>query len=84
MKIWRSFIEEFSPKFFYKPGKENVVADGLSRQYINQLSENSDDDQTIHSEFSSTYVIRSIKFPVNQFKNQFTISKGSHYPLKIL
>lgn len=79
MKRWGAFIEEFAPKFFYKPGKENVVADALSRQYIKQLSENDDDDHTIHSEISSTNVIKSIKFPVNQFKNQYIISKGSHY-----
>lgn len=75
MKRWRAFIEEFSPKFFYKPGRENIVADALSRQYVNQISD--DDSQTAHSEISSTNVIKSIKYPVNQFKNQFLISKGN-------
>lgn len=74
MKRWRAFIEEFAPKFFYKPGKENIVADALSRQYVNQMSDS--DSETVHSEVSSTKVIRSIKFPVNQFKIQFLISKG--------
>lgn len=77
MKRWRAFIEEFSPKFFYKPGRENVVADALSRQYINQISD--DDSQTAHSEISSTNVVKSIKFPVNQFKNQILISKGDRF-----
>lgn len=44
MKNWRAFIEEFAPKFHYKPGKENYVADALSRQYINALDEQSDYD----------------------------------------
>lgn len=71
MKRWCAFIEEFSPKFFYKPGKENVVADALSRQYINNHS----DDDTVHSEESLTNTIRTIRYPVNQFKNQLLISK---------
>jgi len=37
IRRWRAFIEEFSPKFFFKPGKENTVADALSRQYANPL-----------------------------------------------
>ena len=28
---WRCFIEEFSPKLYYIPGPENVLADNLSR-----------------------------------------------------
>lgn len=74
MKRWRSFIEEFSPRFYYKPGCENKVADALSRQYINSMS--IDSINTEHSELSSTEVIRSTKKPVNQFKNQYVITKS--------
>lgn len=41
---WKAAIEEYSPKFFYKPGKENVVADALSRQFLNILDDNSETD----------------------------------------
>lgn len=74
MKRWRSFIEEFSPKFFYKPGKENVVADALARQYVNHTQDESDDG-TVHSEISLSQVITSVKYPVNQYKTQIILSK---------
>lgn len=75
MKRWRDFIEEFSPRFFYKPGNENKVADALSRQFINHVS--IDSIATEHSELSSTDAIKTIKYPVNQFKNQFILSRSS-------
>lgn len=75
LKRWKAFIEEFSPVFFYKPGNENKVADALSRQFLNHVSV--DSLATEHSEFSSTDVIKSVNYPVNQFRNQFIISKSS-------
>lgn len=79
MKRWRAFIEEFSPKFFYKPGNENKVADVLSRQFINSLTIDAtcSSTNTAHSEISSTEIIKSKKYPLNQFKSQFIISKSS-------
>lgn len=105
IRRWRAFIEEFSPKFFYKPGKENVVADALSRQYMNHMQEHSrsvsvsnaakngsetdsasegtirtrtasEGLSTVHSEESLTEVIRTVKNPVNCFKNQIIVNKN--------
>ena len=72
MKRWRAFIEEFSPKFFYKPGRENYVADALSRQHINALTSGS----CINSEESSTNTIQSVVNPINSFRNQIIIHAG--------
>lgn len=38
LRRWRSLIEEYAPEILYKPGKENVVADALSRQRLNALT----------------------------------------------
>lgn len=75
IKRWQAFIADFSPKFNYKPGKENVVADALSRQYMNNFSNT--DSETVHSEISFSKTIKSITAPVNQFTNQLIISKAS-------
>uniref|UniRef100_W8C8G1 RNA-directed DNA polymerase n=1 Tax=Ceratitis capitata TaxID=7213 RepID=W8C8G1_CERCA len=71
IKRWTAFINSFAPKYFYKPGKENQVADALSRQYTHNLD---DSMSTVHSEISLSAVIKTIKNPVNQFKAQFVLS----------
>jgi len=37
IKRWKAFIDEHNAPIFFKPGKENYVADALSRQHIHSL-----------------------------------------------
>lgn len=37
IKRWKAKIEEYDAKIHYEPGKENFVADTLSRQNVNAL-----------------------------------------------
>lgn len=72
LKRWKNFIMEFGAEIKYKPGKENIVADALSRQQINYSG------TTVHSMISSpTEVIDRVHFPLNRFKNQFEIIKSN-------
>lgn len=64
IKRLMSLIEEFSPTFNYKPGKQNIVADFLSRQNINVMEEAST-VATCHSEEFLTYTIPTVKTPIN-------------------
>lgn len=77
IKRWKAFIEEYSPSFFYKPGRDNVVADALSRQFLNMVTdlESSASIQACASEISLTEVIPSVENPVNSFKNQIILIK---------
>lgn len=70
IKRWTAFINSFAPTYFYKPRKDNKVADALSRQYIHNLD---DTDDTVHSEISLSHTIKSIKNPVNQFRAQLVL-----------
>ena len=73
----KRFIDEHNAQIFYKPGKENFVADGLSRQNIYALEENTPSDiATVHSELSLTYTIESTDTPVNCYRNQIIIEEG--------
>jgi len=40
IKRWKARIDELGANLFYKPGKENHVADALSRQKVNALENN--------------------------------------------
>lgn len=66
LKRWKNLIEEYGAKLVYKPGHQNVVADALSRQQINNTTDCSD-----HSQQSSpNEIIKKVKQPLNSFKNQ--------------
>lgn len=78
IKRWKSLVESFNAKIFYKPGKENHVADALSRQHMNMVEvgmEPSSDCATIHSEESLTYTIETVDKPVNCFRNQIVLQE---------
>ena len=78
-------IDEHNAKVYYKPGKENHVADALSRQQINNFSDEIDPDHvTIHSVQSLTYIIARINNPVNCYRNQLIIEEAEHCFLRIL
>lgn len=75
MKRWHAIIEEYAPKIIYKPGKDNIVADALSRQNLNIITNSS---QTIHSAESSDNIqIETTSLPVNCFKQQIILNKGN-------
>lgn len=58
IRRWKNIIEESGAKILYKPGKQNVVADALSRQFCNALDTDSETDSgtsidTVHSREAS-------------------------------
>ena len=53
------------------------MADALSRQFLNNISEIESIPDAVHSEVSSSNTIKSITFPVNQFRIQIFITKGN-------
>lgn len=66
-KRWKPRIEESNARIFYKPGKEDLVADILSRHQLNVLSQQDSDSciATAHSKHSLTYTIASTDKPLN-------------------
>ncbi|KAH8269651.1 hypothetical protein KR018_002083, partial [Drosophila ironensis] len=78
LKRWKARIEESGAKVIYKPGKENGVADALSRQGIYALQSLAESDRaTIPSEESLTLVIESTEKPLNCFRNQIVLEEAS-------
>lgn len=75
IKRWMAFIEEQNAKISYKPGKDNIVADALSRHTVNAL-DNISTAATGHSEESLSYVIRRTDTPLNCYKNQIILEKS--------
>ena len=73
MKRWRAILEEYNYELKYKPGKTNVVADGLcktpQRTEINYLTPTQHSDES-----SSQNLIPYSDAPINAFKNQLFIT----------
>lgn len=83
LKRWKAYVEESGAKIQYKPGKENIVADALSRQFCNTLNDNSCSESS-HSMASSPPedVIKRVNKPINDYKNQLHIQKSNDSEIK--
>ena len=78
---WRLRLEEFDYEVKYRPGKQNVVADGLSRIKTNEINANeldaSSDDATCHSaDTDDSEFIEMTLQPINHFSNQIIFQTG--------
>lgn len=84
IKRWKSIIEESGAKIQYKPGKQNVVADALSRQYCHYTVNQSSDSDSIHSSPSSPEndSIKRVVIPLNFYKVQFYLEESHLDELK--
>lgn len=68
---WRLILSEFDFDIQHEKGKNNVVADGLSRIPIAGACNAATSIQTVHSaDTSDDYFIKSSENPVNFFSNQ--------------
>lgn len=79
---WRLYLEEFDYEIKYRPGKQNIVADSLSRiqTEVNtnlQNDSSSTDDATMHSaDTDDSEFIKCTEFPLNKFSNQIILKFG--------
>jgi len=83
IKRWKARIDESGAKIFYKPGKDNLVADALSRQQLNVVEEEEAYScaATIHSEMSLAHTIETTDKSLNCFQNQINLEEA-RFPSK--
>lgn len=81
---WRLSLSEFDYEIRYRPGKQNIVADSLSRvrNEINFNDEDpSSDDATVHSaDTDDSEFISCTELPLNAFSNQIILKIGPDEP----
>ena len=79
---WRLYLEEFDFEMKYRPGKQNIVADSLSRIReeinINEVeAETSSDGGSVHSaDTDDSVFIPCTESPINTFSNQIVLKIG--------
>lgn len=74
-------LEEYDYEVKYRPGKQNVVADGLSRIISNEINVNEEeeisDTSSCHSaDTDDSHFIPMTELPINFFSNQLILKKG--------
>lgn len=79
---WKLDLSEFDYEISYKPGKQNVVADALSRirteDEVNANTSSEDDLETIHSaDTSDDYFINCTERAINLFRTQLIFKIGN-------
>lgn len=80
---WKLNLGEFDYEIVYKPGKQNVIADALSRIKTETREEvninTADNDlETVHSaDTSDDYYINSTEKPINLFRTQLIFKIGN-------
>lgn len=77
LQRWKLRLEEYNFNVEYTKGKENYVADALSRVEINLNEDNFSTDATIHSaEEDNRNYIQISELPLNLFKTQIIVKRG--------
>lgn len=75
IKRWKAMIEESGANLVYKPGKQNVVADALSRQYCNALDDGENESDSRES--SQNIGIPKTNEPLNAYRTKIELERSS-------
>lgn len=81
MKRWKAILEEYNYELKYKPGKENVVADSLSRPPKTEIHSMTPTEHSADS--SAQNLIPSVEIPINVFRNQLLLKIGNENSYQI-